>query len=348
MSPSRRPPTKSASALPSGYGPLLADLKARVRVAQVRAALAVNREMILLYWHIGREIRRCQQTEGWGAKVVERLAGDLRAEFPEMRGLSRANLLSMRAFAEAYPDERIVQQLVGQLPWGHNVLLLTKLKDAGQREWYARQTLAHGWSRAVLTVQIETRAHARAGKAVTNFRRTLSPPQSDLAQQALKDPYTFDFLALSAEARERDLEKGLVGHIQKFLLELGVGFAFVGRQVHLEVGGEDYYLDLLFYHLELRCFVVIELKMEPFKPEFAGKMNFYLSAVDDRMRRAGDHPTIGLLLCKDKHQLTVEYALRDLAKPIGVSKWQTRLVESLPRQLRGALPSVQDFEKKLG
>lgn len=348
MSPSRRPPTKSTSALPSGYGPLLADLKARVRAAQVRAVLSVNRELILLYWHIGQEILRCQQTEGWGTKVVERLAGDLRAEFPGMRGLSRSNLLSMRAFAEAYEDDTIVQQLVGQLPWGHNVLLLTKLKDAGQREWYASQTLAHGWSRAVLTVQIETRAHARAGKAVTNFRRTLPPPQSDLAQQALKDPYTFDFLSLSAEARERDLEKGLVGHIQKFLLELGVGFAFVGRQVHLEVGGEDYYLDLLFYHLTLRCFVVIELKMEPFKPEFAGKMNFYLSAVDDRMRRPDDQPTIGLLLCKDKHQLTVEYALRDLAKPIGVSEWKTRLVESLPKQLRGALPSAQDFEKKLG
>ena len=348
MSQPRRPSPKPTSALPSGYGPLLADLKARVRAAQVRAALSVNRELILLYWSIGRDILRCQQTEGWGAKVVERLAGDLRAEFPEMRGLSRSNLLSMRAFAEAYSDDTIVQQLVGQLPWGHNVLLLTKLKDAGQREWYARQTLAHGWSRAVLTVQIETRAHARAGEAVTNFRRTLPPPQSDLAQQALKDPYTFDFLSLTAEARERDLEKGLVGHIQKFLLELGVGFAFVGRQVHLEVGGEDYYLDLLFYHLTLRCFVVIELKMEPFKPEFAGKMNFYLSAVDDRMRRPDDQPTIGLLLCKDKHQLTVEYALRDLAKPIGVSEWKTRLVESLPKQLRGALPSAQDFEKKLG
>jgi predicted nuclease of restriction endonuclease-like (RecB) superfamily len=225
-----------------------------------------------------------QQSEGWGAKVVDRLAGDLRAEFPETRGLSRSNLLSVRAFAEAYPDDTIVQQFVGRLPWGHNALLLTKLKDAGQRDWYAHQTLAHSWSRAVLTVQIETHAHAHAGKAMTNFRRTLPPPQSDLAQQALKDPYTFDFLSLSVEARERDLEKGLVGHIQKFLLELGVGFAFVGRQVHLEVGSEDYYLDLLFYHLTVRCFVVIELKMEPFKPEFAGKMNFYQSAVDDRMR----------------------------------------------------------------
>lgn len=337
----------SQTALPSGYAPLLADLKARVRAAQVRAVLSVNREMVLLYWNIGRDILRCQHREGWGAKVVERLAGDLRAEFPEMHGFSRANLLSMRAFAEAYVDESIVQQLVGQLPWGHNVLLLAKVKNAEQRLWYAQQTLEHGWSRAVLAVQIETDAHSRQGKALTNFKQTLPPPQSDLAQQALKDPYTFDFLTLSAEARERELEQGLVDQIQKFLLELGVGFAFVGRQVHLDVGGEDYYLDLLFYHLKLRCYVVIDLKMEPFKPEFAGKMNFYLSAVDDRMRDSKDQPTIGLLLCRDKNRITVEYALRQMTKPIGVAQWRTRLVESLPKKLQGALPSVKDLRKEL-
>jgi predicted nuclease of restriction endonuclease-like (RecB) superfamily len=337
----------SPAELPSRYGAVLADLKARVRAAQVRAVLSVNRELIQLYWQIGREILRCQREEGWGAKVVERLAKDLRAEFPEMHGFSRANLLSMRAFSEAYPDESIVQQLVGQLPWGHNVLLRAKIKDPEARLWYARQTLEHGWSRAVLTVQIETKAHARAGKALTNFRRTLPPSQSDLAQQTLKDPYTFDFLSLSAEARERELEQGLVDHIQKFLLELGVGFAFVGRQVHLEVGGEDYFIDLLFYHLKLRCFVVIELKMEPFKPEFAGKMNFYLSAVDDRMRNSQDQPSIGLLLCRDKNHITVEYALRHLAKPIGVAQWRTRLVESLPKKLEGTLPSVKELEKEL-
>ncbi len=339
---------RSQTALPSGYAPLLADLKARVRAAQVRAVLSVNREMILLYWNIGRDILRCQHQEGWGAKVVERLAGDLRAEFPEMHGFSRANLLSMRAFAEAYVDESIVQQLVGQLPWGHNVLLLAKVKNAEQRLWYAQQTLEHGWSRAVLAVQIQTDAHSRHGKALTNFKQTLPPPQSDLAQQALKDPYTFDFLTLSAEARERELEQGLVDQIQKFLLELGVGFAFVGRQVHLEVGGEDYYLDLLFYHLKLRCYVVIDLKMEPFKPEFAGKMNFYLSAVDDRMRDTKDQPTIGLLLCRDKNRITVEYALRQMSRPIGVAQWRTRLVESLPKKLQGALPSVKDLRKELG
>ncbi len=340
-------PKTSQSALPSGYAPLLADLKARVHEARTRAVLSVNRELVLLYWHIGRQILRCQREEGWGAKVVERLAKDLRMEFPEMHGFSRANLLSMRAFADVYPDDAIVQQLVGQLPWGHNVLLLAKVKNPEQRLWYAQQALEHGWSRAVLTIQIETRAHARAGKALTNFKQTLPPPQSDLAQQALKDPYIFDFLTLSVGARERELEQGLVDHVQKFLLELGVGFAFVGRQVHLEIGKEDYYLDLLFYHLKLRCYVVIDLKMEPFKPEFAGKMNFYLSAVDDCMRGPQDQPTIGLLLCRDKNRITVEYALRNMAKPIGVAQWQTRLVESLPRKLKGALPSVKDLEKEL-
>lgn len=340
--------TPSDTTEPAGYAPLLASLKERVRTAQVKAAMAVNRELILLYWQIGRDILRCQQAEGWGAKVVERLAHDLRTEFPEMRGLSRANLLSMRAFAEAYAEEAIVQQPVGQLPWGHNVLLLAKLKDADERLWYAHAAVEHGWSRAVLSVQIETQARRRIGKAITNFSDTLPPPQSDLAQQALKDPYTFDFLTLSEWARERDLERGLVEHIQKFLLELGVGFAFVGRQVHLEVGGDDYFLDLLFYHLKLRCYVVVDLKTTAFKPEYAGKMNFYLSAVDDSMRHPDDQPTIGLLLCRENNRLTVEYALRDVKKPIGVAEWTTKLVESLPATLRDALPSVEDLEKELG
>jgi predicted nuclease of restriction endonuclease-like (RecB) superfamily len=325
----------------------LADLKERVRTAQTRAVLSVNRELILLYWHIGAQILRCQREEGWGAKVVDRLAKDLRAEFPEIEGFSPRNLKYMRALALAYPQGEFVQQVVAQIPWGHNLLLLNKLKQQELREWYARRTVEHGWSRAVLSTQIQTKAHARAGKALTNFKQALAPPQSDLAQQALKDPYVFDFLTLSVDARERELEQGLVDHVQKFLLELGVGFAFVGRQVHLEVGKDDYYLDLLFYHLNLRCYVVIDLKMEPFKPEFAGKMNFYLSAVDDRMRGPQDQPTIGLLLCRDKNRITVEYALRNMAKPIGVAQWQTRLVESLPKKLKGALPSVKDLEKEL-
>lgn len=341
--------TKTSALLPTSYAPLLADLKARVRAAQVKAALSVNSELIQLYWHIGREILRCQSEQGWGAKVVERLAKDLRTEFPEVKGFSRSNMLYMRAFAEAFPDRTIVQQLAGQIPWFHSCTLLDKVKDVTARLWYARKTLEHGWSRAVLTVQIETRLHERSGKAITNFDRTLPPAQSDLAREALMDPYTFDFLSLGEAAQERDLERGLVQHIQQFLLELGAGFSFVGRQVRIEVGGDEYSLDLLFYHLRLRCFVVVDLKMKPFEPEFAGKMNFYLSAVDDQMRHPDDAPTIGLLLCKDsRNRLKIEYALRDVKKPIGVAEWQTRLVESLPKKLRGSLPTVEELERELG
>jgi predicted nuclease of restriction endonuclease-like (RecB) superfamily len=368
----------SKGLLPGSYTSLLVDLKARVRKAQVKAALSVNRELILLYWHMGREIWRAQKAEGWGAKVVERLAKDLAEEFPEMAGFSPLNLKRMRAFFAAWESMKLVSQPVTQLrksrapkpvaeiisqtvtqldfppeplsllPWGTNLVLLQKLKDSSTRLWYARKTLEHGWSRAVLTVQIEMKLHERSGKAITNFDLTLPPPQSDLAREALKDPYTFDFLSLSEVAHERDLERGLVEHVQQLLLEMGAGFAFVGRQVHLEVGDEDFYLDLLFYHLLLRCFVVVDLKMKPFEPEFAGKMNFYLSAVDEQMRHQNDAPTIGLLLCKDaKNKLKVEYALRDVTKPIGVAQWQTKLVESLPENLRGSLPTIRDLEREL-
>ena len=239
-------------------------------------------------------------------------------------------------------------ELLAQLSWSANLILLHKLKDPATRLWYARKAVEHGWSRAVLTVQIESRLHERSGKAITNFAHTLPPAQSDMAREVLKDPYTLDFLTLGEAAHERDLERGLVEHVQKLLLEMGAGFAFVGRQVHLEVGGEDFYLDLLFYHLRLRCFVVVDLKMKPFEPEFAGKMNFYLSAVDDLMRHEHDAPSIGLLLCKDaKNRVKVEYALRDVKKPIGVAEWQTRLVESLPKKLRGSLPTIADIEREL-
>jgi predicted nuclease of restriction endonuclease-like (RecB) superfamily len=379
MSKRSQKPAKAAATVPTGYGPLLAELKSRVRAAQVKAALSVNAHLVWLYWQFGHRIAQQQTKEGWGAGVIPRLAADLHAEFPELKGFSERNIGYMIRFAREYgapailqqaaallpessatsivpqaaaqlsPDDpiSILQQLAAKLPWFHHVILMEKVKDRATRIWYMQRAIEHGWSRAVLTVQIETKAHRRMGKAQTNFAQTLPSPQSDLAQQVLKDPYTFDFLTLSAEARERELEQGLTEHIQKFLLELGVGFAFVGRQVHLEVGGEDYYLDLLFYHLKLRCFVVLDLKMEAFKPEFAGKMNFYLTAVDEQMRHANDHPTIGLLLCKEKNRLTVEYALRDMKKPIGVAEWKTRLVESLPKQLRGALPSVEDLERGL-
>ena len=349
--PMKRVPAKKATQLPaaqmpSGYGQFLENLKARIQNARVKAALAVNQELVLLYWDIGRRILQRQESEGWGTRVVARLAQDLRRAFPDMRGFSRANLLYMRAFAAAYPDEAIVQQIAGQIPWFHNVVLIEKVKDPAARLWYARKTVEHGWSRAVLVHQIEGGLYERQGKAVTNFAMTLPSPQSDLAQQTLKDPYIFDFLSLSEDAAERELERGLLEHIRKFLLELGVGFAFVGSQCHLEVEGEDFYIDLLFYHLRLRCFVVIDLKMEPFKPEFAGKMNFYLSVVDAQLRHPGDSPSIGIILCKTQKRLIAEYALRNMKAPIGVSEY--KFTRAIPAELRSSLPTIKELEKELG
>ena len=287
-----------------------------------------------------------QRQQGWGAKVIVRLAKDLKIAFPEMKGFSRTNLLYMRAFAEAYPDEQFVQQLAGQIPWFHNCAIIDKVKDPSEREWYIRKTTEHGWSRNVLVLQIESGLYRRQGNAVTNFARTLPAPQSDLAHELLKDPYHFDFLTLGQEAHERDLEHGLTEHIREFLLELGVGFAFVGSQYHLEVGGDDFYIDLLFYHLRLRCFVVIDLKMKKFTPADAGQMNFYLTVVDDLLRHTGDAPTIGLILCKEKNRIVAEYALRDTRKPIGVSEY--RITESLPKELKGSLPTIEEIEAKFG
>lgn len=327
------------------YQSLLADLKQRIQEAQVRAGLAVNRELVLLYWSIGREILSKQQAQGWGAKVIDSLAGDLRRSFPDLHGLSPRNLKYMRAFAEAWPDEAIVQQLVAQIPWGHNVRLLDHVKSPEERHWYVQQTIANGWSRNILLLQIESGLYRRQGKALTNFARALPEPQSDLAQQILKDPYNFDFLTLSSEAKERDLERALLDHIRQFLLELGVGFAFVGSQYPLEIAGQDFRLDLLFYHLRLRAFIVLEVKATTFKPEYAGKMNFYLSAVDDLLRHPSDQPSIGLILCKSKDQIIVEYALRDTAKPMGIAEF--RLFDTLPENLKKSLPSIEDLEAEL-
>lgn len=355
--------------LPAGYPALLDELKRRIRAVQLKAAVSVNRELIALYWDIGKSIAERQRSEGWGKSVVDRLAKDLERAFPGMEGFSPSNIWRMRSFYLAWTEEVLARparddgdsilaqparELDGQslpqaaagIPWFHNVVLIEKLKDPAARLWYAWQTLEHGWSRAVLVHQIESGLFTRQGKAVTNFEATLPPPQSDLAQQVLKDPYNFDFLTLAADARERELEQGLLAHLRKFLLELGAGFAFVGEQHHLEVGGEDFYLDLLFYHLRLRCFVVIDLKMEPFKPEFAGKMNFYLSAVDDLLRHKDDQPSIGLILCKERNRLVVEYALRDTHKPIGVSAY--RITQRLPQRLKGSLPTVEQLEAELG
>lgn len=330
---------------PDGYADWLAELKTRIHSAQQRATLAVNRELVLLYWQIGRDILTRQAEQGWGAKVIDRLAHDLRTAFPEMKGFSRANLMYMRAFAEAWPEEQIVQQAVGQLPWGHNLVLLTRLKQPEQRLAYARSAIEHGWSRNMLNIHIETRLLERTGKAVTNFSERLPAPGSDLARESLKDPYLFDFLDVGKEADEREIESALVRHITQFLLELGAGFAFVGRQVHLEVGGDDFFIDLLFYHLKLRCYVVIELKAGKFKPEHLGQLGFYLTAVDRQVKAEQDNPSIGLLLCKSKNKVVAEYALGDKSQPMGVAEY--KLLESLPEPLQTNLPTIEQIEREL-
>ncbi len=387
--------SKSVAALPADYGPLLAEIKLRVQTARIKAGLAANRELLALYWDIGRLILARQKKAGWGAKVIDRLSQDLQREFPGQQGFSPRNLKYMRAFANAWPETVIVQQAaaqmaevhppivqrrvaqlmkprspaaaivqapfapadqrvpaivqcsVAQLPWRHHTILLDRLSTSEERLWYAAKAKEHGWSGDVLALQIEAGLHERQGKAVTNFKATLPPTQSDLAQGITKDPYLFDFLTLRDDANERAIEDGLVAHVEKFLLELGAGFALVGRQVHLEVGDQDFYLDLLFYHLKLRCFVVIDLKAREFTPEAAGKMNFYLSAVDDQFRQPGDQPSIGLILCRSKNRVIAEYALRDMTKPIGVSGYVTKLVDSLPKSLKGAIPSIAEIEKGL-
>lgn len=337
--------------LPADYAQVLVELKRRISAAQRRAALAVNRELIALYWQVGATIVRRQRTSGWGEAVVERLAHDLRAAFPGLEGFSARNMWRMRAFYLAWAGEgarpKKLPQAVAETPWGHNVLLLERLKRPEERSWYAEQTRAHGWSRAVLQERLAQKAHTRQGRATTNFARALPAKQSALAQQTLKDPYTFDFLTVGPDAHERVTERDLVAHVREFLLELGAGFAFVGNQVKLTVGSDEYFLDLLFYHLRLRCFVVVELKTGAFKPEHAGKMNFYLSAVDDLLKHPDDQPSIGLLLCRSKNRIQVEYALRDIQKPIGVARWETQIVERLPERLEGSLPTVEELETEL-
>ena len=333
--------------LPASYAKVLADLRRRITRERLRIVLSANAGMVLLYWDIGRTILIRQDQEGWGARVIDRLAADLRQAFPDMRGFSPRNLKYMRAFAAAWPDRQIVQQLAAQIPWFHSCVLLDKVANPVEREWYVRQTIAQGWSRNILALQIDSRLHERQGKAVSNFPRTLPPTDSDMAAQVFKDPYLFDFLGTADPRREAEVEQALVDHVQRFLLELGAGFAFVGRQVHLEVGDEDFYIDLLFYHLRLRRFVVVELKAVPFKPEFLGKLNVYLSAVDDLLRHGDDRPTIGLLLVRQKNRVLVEYALRGLRKPVGVADWETRLTRTLPRDLAGSLPSIEEIEAEL-
>lgn len=333
------------SGLPEGYAEFLKDLKHRIISSQHKAAVSVNREMVLLYWDIGRQILARQDKEGWGAKIIDRLAADLKKSFPDMKGFSSRNLKYMRKFAENYPDRKFVQEVLAQITWYHNITLLEKVKIPIEREWYIHETIENGWSRDIMVIQIETGLYHRQGKGATNFSRTLPSPQSDLARQTLKDPYIFDFLMLEKDAREREIENQLTYHITRFLLELGAGFAFVGRQYHLEISHKDYYIDLLFYHLKLKCYVVIELKAKEFKPEYAGKLNFYLSAVDDLLKTEDENPSIGIILCKTKDKVLAEYALRDITKPIGISEYQ--LTNAIPEKFKSSLPSIEDLESEL-
>ncbi|MEW6186872.1 MAG: PDDEXK nuclease domain-containing protein [Thermodesulfobacteriota bacterium] len=341
------PVAPSHMGLPGSYIKVLGEIKKRIQTERLRVVMAANSAMVILYWDIGRLILERQEQEGWGAKIIDRLSVDLREAYPDMRGLSSRNLKYMRAFAAAWPDREIVQQLAAQIPWFHTCVLLDKISDPQIRFWYTRKALEEGWSRNVLVLKIETRLHDRQGKAITNFPATLPPGDSDMAVQVFKDPYLFDFLGTADPRREREVEQALIDHIQHFLIELGSGFAFVGRQVHLEFATKDYYLDLLFYHLKLRCYVVVELKAVPFDPGFVGVMNMYLSAVDDLLRHPDDKPSIGLLLCRSKNELIVEYALRNFKKPIGVAEWETKIVKKLPKEFKGSLPTVEEIEEEL-
>jgi predicted nuclease of restriction endonuclease-like (RecB) superfamily len=338
------PPTVE---LPSSYAKVLGELKQRIEQTRLATVLTANTAMVRLYWHTGDVICVRQEHAGWGAKVIDRLSYDLRRAFPDMGGLSSRNLQYMRTFAGAWTEREITQAPLAQLTWYHHLALIEKLDDKAVRLWYATCTVEHGWSRNILAFQIAGRLHARRGKALDNFKRTLPPADSDFAAQVFKDPYLFDFLGTADPRREHEVEASLVAHVERFLLELGSGFAFVGRQVPLEVGGDDFKLDLLFYHFKLRRFVVVELKAVKFDPGMVGQLHMYLSAVDDMLKQPDDQPTIGLLLCRGKNELVVEYALRDQRRSMGVADWETQLVEKLPDSLKGSLPSIEEIEAAL-
>lgn len=363
------------------YKGLLTNIKNRVRQGQLKANLAANAEMLATYWDIGRMIHNQQQQKGWGKGVIPKLANDLKNELAEVKGFSERNILRMLTFYKEYSSFSISplpvselesntilqlavakskvdpirqlpisqleitnQQLITKIGWAHHIILIQKIKDLPIRYWYMQQILKHGWSRDTLVAQIKNKAHERQGALVHNFDTTLTNSHSLWAKQTFKDPYIFDFITLATEFSERELELELVKHVEKFLLELGAGFAFVGRQYKLEISDKDFQLDLLFYHLKMRCFVVIDLKKGDFMPEYAGKMNFYCSAVDDLLKHETDKPTIGLILCKGKDKIFAEYALRDLNKPIGVSEYE--LTQLLPDDLKSSLPSIEDIEKE--
>ncbi|WP_027001887.1 PDDEXK nuclease domain-containing protein [Hugenholtzia roseola] len=330
---------------PQHYTEFLEELRSLVLQSKTKALLQVNQELLFLYWNIGKKIIAQQQEKGWGAKVVQNLAQDLSASFPDMKGFSLRNLKNMQKFALAYPDFEFVQPVAAQLSWTHHVIILDKFKDQKTRLWYILKSVEQGWSKRVLMHQIDLQAHAQFGTLPNNFEHFLPKPQSELAAQLFKDEYIFEFIAQNDKFREKDFEKEITQNVTDFLLALGKGFSYVGRQYHLEVGGQDFYLDLLFYHFKLKCFVVVELKIDDFKPEYVGKLNFYLSAVDDLLKQDSDQPSIGLLLCKSKNDVVVEYALRDVSKPMGVASYQ--LTKKIPHTLKDQLPTEEDWVKIL-
>ena len=346
------PTIKKGEVSASNYKKFITSLNSKIRSTQIKGAIAVNRELIKLYWDIGEDIVEKQEREEWGSKVLEKVSKDIQKEFPGVEGFSRTNLFRMKAFYTAYAK---VPQVVGQLeqlpifsiPWGHNIILLESLKQTEERLWYASKAIEHGWSRSMLTIWIENNLYRREGKAITNFEAALPAPQSDLAQQSLRDPYIFDFLTLHKDHLEKELEEGLVKHIQKFLIELGQGFAFVGQQYPIKAGEKDLYIDLLFYHLKLRCYVIVELKAREFDSHDVGQMSAYLSAVDDQLRHEDDKPSIGIILCRTKDNVFAEYVLRNFNRPIGIAEFEVKLVERLPKDLKSNLPTVKEIEAEL-
>ncbi|HBY20078.1 MAG: hypothetical protein A2Y24_07490 [Clostridiales bacterium GWE2_32_10] len=326
------------------YKNLLNEIKTQISVSKYNALKSVNREMIILYYNIGKMILSNIE---WGNKFIDKLAKDLKSDFPGVKGFSVRNLKYMRKFAEEYTDFEFVQQVVAQIPWGHNIILMDKVENIEYRKWYIHKAIENGWSRNILAHQIETNLYSRqaVSEKLNNFSELLPSIQSDLANETMKDPYVFDFISIKEEIKEAELEKQLINKITKFLLELGSGFAFIGNQYHLEVGDEDFYIDLLFYHTKLKCYVVIELKTGKFKPEYAGKLNFYLSVVDDKLKSKEDSPSIGMILCREKNRFIAEYSLKDMTKPIGISEY--KLSKYIPKEYKDKLPKIEELEKEI-
>jgi predicted nuclease of restriction endonuclease-like (RecB) superfamily len=321
-------------------------LKNLIQKTQIKAAISVNKELLGLYWTIGKSISEKVEKANWGSSIVEELSKDLKIEFPNQKGFSRSNLFSMKKWFEFYSKSEIemekIQQLVGQIPWGHNVVIISKSMSIDEALFYSNKTIENNWSRSVLLHQMELEFYERQGKAITNFTKTLPAPHSELATETLKDPYKFDFLTLQEKAIEKDIENQLVKHITSFLLELGTGFSFVGQQVPVRIDNQDFYIDLLFYHIKLKCYIVVELKAIEFKAEFAGKMNLYLSAIDDRLKTESENPTIGLLLCKSKSEIIAEYALRGMTQPMGIAEYEINNI--IPKEIKAELPTIEEIE----